>query len=140
MSTTDVDPVIEEQSVRIRVPFTLRRRGGRTLMAPDAANDGGTTATPAKGDPTILAALARAHLWQRMLDEGRYPGVTALAEAQGVKQPFATKMLKLTLLAPSIIEAAFEGRLPAGVTVQQLMAIEEALWEQQATEFEVRAP
>jgi hypothetical protein len=61
-----------------------------------------------------LRALARAWRWHRLLEAGRYPSTKALARAEGVHHAYAGKLLRLTLLAPDVVEAVLDGRLPKG--------------------------
>ena len=45
---------------------------------------------------------------------GRPPSIKALAQAEGVHHACVAKVLRLTLLAPEIVEAVLDGRLPRG--------------------------
>ena len=69
---------------------------------------------PAKPRPddTLIRALARAHRWKRLLEEGRYRSAGELAEAEGITRSFVNRLLRLTLLAPDIVEAILDGRQP----------------------------
>jgi hypothetical protein len=68
-------------SITVRVPMTIRRRGGRKLVAaPDGSH--GWAPPRARVDSTLIKALARAHGWKRMLDDGRYGSVSELALAE----------------------------------------------------------
>ena len=54
------------QTLTVRVPFTIRKRGGRKLAI---AADGNTLAPPRpRIDSTLVKALARAHRWNRLLE------------------------------------------------------------------------
>ena len=66
--------------------------------------------------PTILLirALARAHRWKGLLEERRDRSAGELAEAESVTRSFVNRLLRLTLLAPDIVEASLEGRPPKG--------------------------
>jgi hypothetical protein len=66
--------------------------------------------------PTILLirALARAHRWKGLLEERRDRSAGELAEAESVTRSFVNRLLRLTLLAPGIVEASLEGRPPKG--------------------------
>ena len=79
----------------------------------------------------LMEALARAFRWKRMLDEGRYASVRELADGEGVKPSYAAGMLRLTLLAPVIVEAILDGRQPDGMSLDGLMAGLPAIWERQ---------
>ena len=58
------------QTLTVREPFAIRKRGGRKLAI---AADGTTLAPPRRRiDSTLVKALARAHRWNRLLETGRY--------------------------------------------------------------------
>ena len=105
-------------SITVRVPVTIRKRGGRKLVV---APDGGPWSRPrARIDNTLIKALARAHRWKRMLDDGRYGSVTELAAGEKLDRGYLGKILMLTLLAPDIVEAIMDGRQPAELGVHVL--------------------
>jgi hypothetical protein len=61
-------------------------------------------ATGPQSDGTLVKALARVHRWQGMLEEGRFASVRELAEAERVSLSYTSRILRLTLLAPDIVE------------------------------------
>ena len=89
-------------SITVRVPMTIRQRGGRNLVV---APDGSQAWAPqrARVDSTLIKALARAHRWKRMLDDGRYGSVSELAAAEKLDRGYLGRILTLTLLAPDIV-------------------------------------
>ena len=116
-------------SITVRVPVTIRKRGGRKLVvAPDGAH---WSAPRARIDNTLIKALARAHRWKKMLDDGRYGTVTELAAGEKLDRGYLGKILMLTLLAPDIVEAILDGRQPADMTLALLMQPFGVLWEEQ---------
>lgn len=80
------------------------------------APDGGDAWVPAnpRPDETLIRALARAHRWKRMLDEGKYRLAAEVAESEAVTRSFVNRLLRLTLLAPDVIEVILDGRQPKG--------------------------
>lgn len=44
-----------------------------------------------------------------MLDEGRYASITEMAAAERIDRGFAGQLLRLTLLAPDIVEDVLNG-------------------------------
>ncbi len=119
-------------SITVRVPLAIRRRPGRrTVVSPEGA------ATPirTRADPTLLKALARAHRWQRLLDEGRYASISELAAAEKIERGFLGKMLRLTLLAPDLVEAIMDGRQSADMDLGALQTVPGMWAEQAAKEF-----
>jgi len=107
-------------SITVRVPATIRKRGGRKLVV---APDGAPWLRPrARIDNTLIKALARAHRWKRMLDDGHYGSVTELAAGEKLDRGYLGKilMLMLRLLAPDIVVAIMDGRQPAELGVHVL--------------------
>ena len=117
------------QAVTVRVPLTLRRRGGRkVVVAPD-----GTAWVPSRPrvDNSMVKALARAHRWKWLLESGAYASVTELAAAEKIAQSYMCRVLRLTLLAPDIVEAILDGYQPASVTLDRLLRPFTAAWNAQ---------
>jgi hypothetical protein len=115
-------------TVTVTVPLTIRRRGGRkVVVAPE-----GAAWAPARPqvDSTLVKALARAFRWQRMLESGRFASVTELAEAEKINQSYLCRVLRLTLLAPDIVEAILDGRRPE-MTLPALMGVFAVGWQEQ---------
>ena len=101
----------------VRIPLTVRRRGGaRKVVVP-----AGVLPMPAQADVTLVKAIARAFRWRRMLETGRYATVKELAAAERINASYVCRMLRLTLLAPQIVEAILDGRQPKGMTLLRLM-------------------
>jgi hypothetical protein len=92
------------QTITVRTPMAWKRHGGRkVIIAPDG-RDAWAPAKP-RPDETLIRALARAHRWKRMLEEGTYRSAGELAEAESVTRSFVNRLLRLTLLAPGVVEA-----------------------------------
>jgi hypothetical protein len=103
-------------TVTLYVPFRVVKRGGRKEMQlPDSA------AQPRRTDNTLVKALARAFRWKRMLESSEYATVAELAEREGIAPSYMTRVLRLTLLAPDIVEAILDGRQGADVTLAQVL-------------------
>ena len=61
-------------------------------------------ARAAAQDTPLLRALGLAHHWQRLLDEGRAVSVIDIAEAEGMDVTQVRRVMRLTLLAPELVE------------------------------------
>jgi len=115
--------------VTIKIPFAVRKRGGRKLvLAPDGAPV--PMAAP-KVDSTLVKAIARAFRWQRMLENGRYATVKEIAKAERINPSYVSRVLRLTLLAPTMVEAVLDGRANAAPTLAQAMAPFPIEWSKQ---------
>jgi hypothetical protein len=107
------------RTLTVRVPLTVRKRGGRKhVVMPDGACWGQPRP---RVDNTMVKAIARAHRWKRLMESGRFASVTELAEAEKINQSYLCRVLRLTLLAPDIVEAILDGRQPAGLQMDALL-------------------
>lgn len=95
-------------TVTIQVPLTIRRRGGRKVVL--SPTDQAQKPDQSPIDNTLVKALARAFRWQRMLESGDYASVNELATAEKINAPYLGRILRLTLLPPSLIEDIIGGQ------------------------------
>ncbi len=116
------------ETVTVHIPFRLVKRGGRKEMQmPEGA-------TPScRTDNTLVKALARAFRWKRMLESGEFVTIAELAEREGIAPSYVTRVLRLTLLAPDIVEAILDGRQEPEVTLAQALEPFPLEWAAQST-------
>lgn len=104
------------ETVTITVPFRIVKRGGRKeIRLPENAPVG------RKVDNTLVKALARAFRWKRMLDSGEFATIAELAEKEGIAPSYMTRVLRLTLLSPDIVDAILDGKQGAEVTLARVL-------------------
>jgi hypothetical protein len=82
-------------------------------------------------DGTLVKALARAWRWQRLLDDGVYASVSDIGDAENISKSYVSRILRLALLAPNIVEAILEERVDQPLMLEQLERQLPASWEQQ---------
>jgi hypothetical protein len=97
----------------VRIPMRFQRRGGRKRIVTPDGSEMVPTSKP-QPDGTLLKALARAWRWQRMLDEGIYTTVSEIGDAEHISKSYVSRILRLALLAPDIVEAILAGRMDQG--------------------------
>ncbi|MCK8787234.1 hypothetical protein M0638_22940 [Roseomonas sp. NAR14] len=121
-------------SITVRVPLTIRRQPGRkTVVTPVRA--GGEAALPTRADPALVKALARAFRYQRLLDEGRYASISEMAAGEKIERGYLGSLLRLTLLAPDIVEALLNGRAAPDLTSPRLTESFPLSWAEQKALF-----
>jgi hypothetical protein len=125
--------------ITVRIPMTWKRRGGRKVIIAPGGDDAWAPAKP-RPDETLIRALARAHRWKRLLEEGRYRSAGELAEAERVSRRYVNRLLRLTLLAPDIQEAILEGRQPKALQLKELTRAMPSAWEEQRSALLRGAP
>jgi hypothetical protein len=120
---------LEVDTLTIRIPIRLQRRGGRKLiMTPE----GSAAPTPKpRRDHTMIKALVRAHRWRRRVESGQAKSITDLAEQEGVTDAYVCRLLTLTCLAPDIVEAILDGWQPNGLRLAELLGNRSLTWEEQ---------
>ena len=118
------------RTMTVHIPITLRRQGGRKQVVTPAGATPWIT-TPSRVDNTIVKAIVRAHRWRDMLESGNYATVRDLAKAETIDEVYLGRVLRLTLLAPKIVEAILEGKHPATLELDDLLKQFPIEWEQQ---------
>jgi hypothetical protein len=118
---TEPKPTGNGRTVTVRVPISIRRRGGRKLvLAPDGTPDTGAVVSR-RIDNAMVKAIARASRWRETLEDGTHATIAEIADAEKINESYVGRVLRLTLLAPDIVEAILGGRQPAQVTLARLM-------------------
>ena len=84
----------------------------------------------------LVTALARAFHWQELIDCGKYSSVTDLAEALDVDRSYVSRIMRLTLLAPNIVEAIVGGEEPSGLSLEKLVMGIPIVWAEQRERFD----
>jgi len=120
----------------VHIPMTLTKRQGRKQIVLPAGSDTIFTRQDIATDPVALA-IARGFRWQELLDNGTYPTVRALAKAVKQDTAYVARTIRLTLLAPEIIEAVIVGRRPPELTLKRLTREFPVVWEDQRREWGV---
>ena len=116
------------ETITLHVALRLQQRSGRKRVV---TPDGRPFNPQPQIDNALVKALARAHRWQRMLESGEYASLTELAQAEKVNRSYLSRVLRLTLLAPEIVEAILDGKQGPEVTLDKLMQPFPVDWKRQ---------
>jgi hypothetical protein len=84
-------------------------------------------------DSTLIKAIARAFRWQKMLETGRYATIKEIAKTEKINPSYVSRVLRLTLLAPAMVEAILEGRAKAAPTLAEAMKVFPVEWARQSS-------
>ena len=125
---------LDGRILTIQVPMTFKMRGGRKLIiSPDGVPSWAKPRT--RVDNTMVKALARACRWRKLLETGVYITVEEIAAAEKINPSYVSRILRLALLAPEIIEMIVEGLQPAELTLAKLMKPFPVEWKGQIQLF-----
>ena len=117
--------------VSISVSF-LQRGGRKQILSPP----GTAPWSPApRVDGALVKAVVRAHRWRHMLENGEYTSSAELAKAEKVNDSYLSRILRLTLIAPDIIEAILAGRQASTLQLDDLLKPLPAAWDRQRSEL-----
>ena len=115
--------------LRVRIPMEFKKRGGRKeIILPESArnsNDQG------KEDGALAIALARAHRWLDLVENGKVASLKDISEALKMDLSYMSRMMKLTLLAPDIKLAILNGDEPSGLSLAKLRKDIPVTWDEQ---------
>ncbi|MCX7381917.1 MAG: hypothetical protein NT133_10990 [Alphaproteobacteria bacterium] len=104
------------QTLTVIIPLVVKPRGGRkAIITP------GVLEVESRHDITLIKAVARAFRWLRMLETGRFATITELPAAEKINASYGSRILRLALLAPDVVEAILDGRQPEGMTLPSFM-------------------
>lgn len=134
MTTSRSDGGASTPYVTVRVPLKIRRRPGRkTVITP--VRDGGAAQRPTRADPALVKALARGFRYQKLLDERRYASISEMAAAERIERGYLGSLLRLTLLAPDLVQSVLDGTQRPGMVLPRLLEPVSITWAEQRGVF-----
>ena len=122
-------------NLRIHIPMRIRRMRGRKMIFAPEALDGDVPDGPADVQAAVVQALGRASSWAEAIESGEVHSISDLARTLDVDNSYVVRILKLTTLAPDIIEAILHGEEPSGLSLAQLIRTFPMDWERQRALF-----
>src|SRR5215210_2655162 len=96
----------QPSTITVHIPLKFTVRGGRKTIIGAVLQ----TAPLTRFDDSILKAIARAHRWRSLIEDGTYATITELAADKSVNQSYACRLLRLSLLGPSVVESILDRR------------------------------
>lgn len=120
--------------ITVRVPMSTQQRGVRKLVVSPPGEPEWAPRRP-RIDDTLIKAIARAHRWNRILEQGEYASVTELANAEDVTESYLARVLRLTLLSPRVVEAVLDGKASCVPQLERLVRPFSMVWQQQESRW-----
>ena len=127
--------VTETGNLHIHIPMLIRRMRGRKVIIAPKALDGDVPDSPGTVQTAIVQALARASSWAEVLESGEVKSISDLAMNLDVDNSYVARILKLSTLAPDIVEAILNGEEPTGLSLAKLTKTFPVDWDEQRTMF-----
>jgi len=102
--------------LRLSIPASLKRTGKEMKFVV------GGVANSAPSDTTLIRLLVRGQKIAKRVFEPNCPPIEDIAHEEKITPSYATRLVRLTFLAPDIVAAILAGKQPAGLTANKLMA------------------
>jgi hypothetical protein len=118
--TSDHQRAGDGHTITVRVPMTFRRFGGRKLVIVPDGGEVLTAPEPPELDNPLIRALARAFRWRRQLEDGTRKSLGDIARVEKISSSYVTRILRLSTLAPDIVESILNGEIEGLGVMQRL--------------------
>jgi hypothetical protein len=124
-------PAEAGRTVTIRVPISIRRRGARKVVLSPEGSAIIPLTSGRQVDNAMVKAIARGFRWREMLENGTHATIAEIADAEKINESYVGRVLRLTLLAPVIVEMLVVGKQPAGLQLVRLLRRFPVGWQEQ---------
>jgi hypothetical protein len=122
-------PTTNGKTLTVHVPMSFRRRGGQKLVV--VPSDAPRQPIRSRHESRLVKLLARAFYWKRLIDTGEYATLADLATAEKVNKSYLSKVLRLTLFAPDVVEVILDGTESDDLLVERLLQPFPVEWRKQ---------
>jgi hypothetical protein len=112
--------IADSDTIIVRVPMVFRRRGGRkALTTPDGSP--AFTSVRHSAENAIVKAVARAFRWRKLIETGVYDSIGEIAAVEKINSSYVGRILRLSLLAPDLVEAILDRQHASSFSLGSLM-------------------
>lgn len=118
------------------VPLSIKRRHVSKVLVPPAGSE--VTTFKSSLDLPLIRTLGKAFYWQSLLDSGEVSNTSELARQLKLEPGWVAEVLRMTLLAPDIVQAILDGRQPRNLNLQTMRGRGNDMpvtWEEQRRVF-----
>jgi len=130
----EITQIINEDTIDIFVPITIKKRGGAvTLIMPkNAIPENQKTYF----DDKLIKSIGKAYKWKIEMEEGKFKSLADIARKEKVGTSYVSKVFNLNFLSPKIIKKILTGTHPRTLKLQDIITKQiPDLWEEQEEIF-----
>lgn len=127
--------ISENGNLHIHIPMFIRRMRGRKMIFTPQTLDGENEGMQETVQTAIVQSLARGFSWIEMIENGEVKSIRELARNLDTDPSYVNRTIKLTTLAPDIIEAILNGEEPSGLSLTKLVKTFPINWDEQRAFF-----
>jgi hypothetical protein len=126
------EATVDEFGISKYLPLKFRQRGDRKVVTTVVGSSLEEQPNKIKLNSPVINAIARAFYWSKLIDLGIVNNGTEIAKKENLEASTVNERLRLSLLAPEIIESVLNGTQVKGLTMQWLTRNSfPAEWEKQ---------
>jgi site-specific DNA recombinase len=129
-----IDNPTEDTPLDITIPVNFKMRGGRKYITTPEGTDLSST-RQVKFENNIMKAVVSGHRYQDMLDRDQNLTIKTLAQQEKLDHGYIAKSIRMTQLAPDIIEAILNGKQPHSLSLTDFMKPFPNGWDAQRKHF-----
>lgn len=118
-------------NIVVSIPVKFYRRNGRQMIQSNTGTNVGQADNGQDDNKTLITAIVKAYAWQEELESGEFSSVEELAKAKGIGRTYVGRILKLTSLAPDIVESILAGDESHGLSLRLLHKGIPDSWDEQ---------
>jgi len=127
-SSTDKDG-----RITVTVPIHVVRRGRTHILC--AVDSAPMLFEQPEVKNSLLKALVTAFRWSAWLESGEVSCMKDIADKERIGTTYVTRLIKLTLLAPDIVEAILNGKQPKTLDLIDMTTFMPLEWGEQRRKF-----
>lgn len=106
---------LENGNILVHVDYFFTRHGGRKKLVLE-----GVEAAGDNRDMKVLKAIARGFRWQKLIEDGKFESTVEIAMALRTDSSYVARTIRLTYLAPKIIQMFLNGTAPSSLSLARL--------------------
>jgi site-specific DNA recombinase len=120
--STEQDQTVPREPHVLVVPWTKipSKRPRQIILPPSTSSHPDPRPTRSETRATLVAAIAKGRRWLDELIAGTVTNVEQIASAENCTVRQVNMTISLAFLAPNLVQAAVDGRLPRGVGIANL--------------------
>jgi len=124
----------EDSVITVEIPVKFSSKGGRKrIVTPDGRDI--VKGKASNHDASMIKALVRGFEMLDILDKNADLTARDLAEKANLDHAYVTKYVRMTQLAPDIVQSILDGRQPQTLTLSQLLRTFPDMWPEQRQHF-----
>ena len=117
---------LENGNIKLTIAVDLQFIGnGKRIVQPDGSEQQDSVRE------ILLTAIARGRRWQSYIDDGTVATVKEIAERIGCNESYVARIMRLSLMSPSIIRKIIAGDYPPGLTINRARKSLPLIWTDQ---------